>query len=315
MRAIKPPLGTYKEAENIPTEVPTDTSSDMDTETYTDVPIDNGNAKMEESTIEASIESPEQEGDSPNITIITTPEGKEDDSDGEAVGKEEAAALDRDMMTDENTNDTTSSEEPAGGKVVSTMFQRLLNMNVAAGQAMLGTAESNNAPTPANTPFRASLEQNGRMICNLPDHPIHAGATAIVAVLTTATKTLTVANAGDSRAVLCRNGTTVPLSFDHKPMQATELSRINKAGGFVNNFGRVNGNLNLSRSIGDLKYKQVPGIPPPEQMITAEPDIIQYVFLLLVVVVFISLGALLSHSNSIDYSLCRFPQDSIEFYR
>jgi hypothetical protein len=37
----------------------------------------------------------------------------------------------------------------------------------------------------------------------------------------------------------------------------------------------VNGNLNLSRSIGDLKYKQVPGIQPADQIITSEPDIIQ----------------------------------------
>ena len=88
--------------------------------------------------------------------------------------------------------------------------------------------------------------------------------------------TLTVANAGDSRAVLCRvGGTTEPLSFDHKPQQDQEMSRIHNAGGFVNQFGRVNGNLNLSRSIGDLKYKQVPGISPAEQMITAEPDIVQ----------------------------------------
>ena len=54
------------------------------------------------------------------------------------------------------------------------------------------------------------------------------------------------------------------------------MNRITNAGGFVNQFGRVNGNLNLSRSIGDLKYKQVPGIPPAEQMITAEPDIIRW---------------------------------------
>lgn len=88
--------------------------------------------------------------------------------------------------------------------------------------------------------------------------------------------TLTIANAGDSRAVLCREGgVTEPLSFDHKPQQPREMTRISNAGGFVNRFGRVNGNLNLSRSIGDLKYKQVPGISPADQMITAEPDIVQ----------------------------------------
>jgi serine/threonine protein phosphatase PrpC len=86
--------------------------------------------------------------------------------------------------------------------------------------------------------------------------------------------TLTVANAGDSRVVLCRKqGYTEAMSFDHKPMSDIESKRISEAGGFVNQFGRVNGNLNLSRSIGDLKYKQVPNITPAKQMITAEPDI------------------------------------------
>jgi hypothetical protein len=35
----------------------------------------------------------------------------------------------------------------------------------------------------------------------------------------------------------------------------------------------VNGNLNLSRSLGDLKYKQSKHLLPSAQMITAEPDI------------------------------------------
>jgi len=126
---------------------------------------------------------------------------------------------------------------------------------------------------PQEEAFSASRIINGRQVCNLNDHPIQAGCTSIVAVLLE--KTLTVANAGDSRAVLCRGGgIAYPLSLDHKPMQERELNRIMKAGGFVNQFGRVNGNLNLSRSIGDLKYKQTPGFPPSEQMITAEPDII-----------------------------------------
>ena len=50
------------------------------------------------------------------------------------------------------------------------------------------------------------------------------------------------------------------------------------AGGFIteaNGHFRINGNLNLSRSIGDLKYKQNSSLRPEEQMITAEPDVIQ----------------------------------------
>jgi len=116
---------------------------------------------------------------------------------------------------------------------------------------------------------------NGRQVCNLPDHPIHAGCTSIVCVIS-GNDTLTVANAGDSRAVLCRGKSQVmALSTDHKPFSDGERLRIQQAGGFVNHFGRVNGNLNVSRSIGDLKYKQAANILPSKQMITADPDILQ----------------------------------------
>jgi protein phosphatase 1G len=67
-----------------------------------------------------------------------------------------------------------------------------------------------------------------------------------------------VANAGDSRAVLARReGDKIvakELSFDHKPDNPEEKARIEKAEGFVED-NRVNGILNLSRSIGDLEYK------------------------------------------------------------
>lgn len=35
----------------------------------------------------------------------------------------------------------------------------------------------------------------------------------------------------------------------------------------------MNGNLNLSRALGDLEYKNNSKLPPEEQMITANPDI------------------------------------------
>jgi len=103
---------------------------------------------------------------------------------------------------------------------------------------------------------------------------LQAGCTAVVAVLHGSD--LYVANAGDSRAVLCRGGQAFALSEDHKPGQEGERSRIMAAGGFLSNIGgvtRVNGNLNLSRAIGDLKYKTNSGLPANEQIITAEPDV------------------------------------------
>ena len=63
-------------------------------------------------------------------------------------------------------------------------------------------------------------------------------------------KKLYVANAGDSRCVLCRNGKAVEMSFDHKPEDELERKRIEKAGAKITSDGRVNGGLNLSRAIG-----------------------------------------------------------------
>mmetsp|Transcript_2099 Transcript_2099/g.2373 ORF Transcript_2099/g.2373 Transcript_2099/m.2373 type:complete len:152 (-) Transcript_2099:230-685(-) len=80
------------------------------------------------------------------------------------------------------------------------------------------------------------------------------------------------ANAGDSRAVLAREGQAVNLSEDHKPENEIEKERIIKSGSEIQD-GRVDGNLNLSRSLGDLKHKRKPGLTPEEQPITCVPDI------------------------------------------
>lgn len=87
-----------------------------------------------------------------------------------------------------------------------------------------------------------------------------AGCTAVVAVVHG--NKLYVANAGDSRCVLCRGKETVSLTEDHKPTNPEEERRIKAAGGFVSE-GRINGGLNLSRAIGDMNYKTVRPLPRP----------------------------------------------------
>lgn len=99
-----------------------------------------------------------------------------------------------------------------------------------------------------------------------------AGCTAVVALMHG--DQLLVANAGDSRCVVSENGKAVPMSFDHKPTDAAEHSRIIKAGGYVMD-GRVNGSLNLSRAIGDMEYKQTSHLSAAEQAVTASPDVHQ----------------------------------------
>lgn len=85
--------------------------------------------------------------------------------------------------------------------------------------------------------------------------------------------TLYCANAGDSRSVACIGGKAQGLSFDHKPTNPSERQRIQRAGGFVNGEGRVNGNLNLSRALGDLTYKKNKRVQQKDQIISAFPDV------------------------------------------
>ena len=100
------------------------------------------------------------------------------------------------------------------------------------------------------------------------------GCTACSAIITPTQ--IIVGNSGDSRAVLGKKEggkiVAVEMSVDHKPDLYEEKQRIEKAGGFVED-NRVKGVLNLSRSIGDLEYKQDSSLSVADQMITACPEI------------------------------------------
>merc|ERR1712228_1092512 len=57
----------------------------------------------------------------------------------------------------------------------------------------------------------------------------------------------------------------------------TEKTRIQAAGGYLEDTpggARVNGNLNLSRAIGDLEYKKREDLKPEEQIICSTPDVL-----------------------------------------
>ena len=64
------------------------------------------------------------------------------------------------------------------------------------------------------------------------------------------------------------------ITEDHKPGVFLEEERIRKAGGEIDENGRVNGDLNLSRALGDLRYKDVNKLPE-EQIISPFPDIFE----------------------------------------
>ncbi|KAI3907259.1 hypothetical protein MKW92_005144 [Papaver armeniacum] len=104
------------------------------------------------------------------------------------------------------------------------------------------------------------------------------GSTAVVALIST--DQIIVANCGDSRAVLSRGGTPIPLSRDHRPDRTDEMERVEAAGGRVINWNgyRVLGVLATSRSIGD-HYLKPYVISVPEVTVTSRTESDEFVIL------------------------------------
>ncbi|KAK8829650.1 phosphatase 1B [Blastocystis sp. ATCC 50177/Nand II] len=98
-----------------------------------------------------------------------------------------------------------------------------------------------------------------------------SGSTAITAFVTP--QHIIVANCGDSRCILARNGNAISLSTDHKPDNQPEHERISAAGGSVM-AGRVNGELAVSRALGDFPFKANTALPPEKQMVSPEPEVL-----------------------------------------
>lgn len=128
-------------------------------------------------------------------------------------------------------------------------------------------------------------EEFTEMVRQAPE-PLLDGSCAIIAVIKQEEpRALAVANLGDSRAVLSRGGSAVELSRSHSPGRADERERIISAGGWITSereiavgrlhhmdlddpsirqraqqlnyvdIYRVNGELCVSRALGDLDYK------------------------------------------------------------
>ena len=99
------------------------------------------------------------------------------------------------------------------------------------------------------------------------------GTTLIVALVTG--KKITVANVGDSRAVLVKaSGRGVSLSVDHKPNHPKEKERITRLGGTIMLWGvwRVEGVLAVSRAIGDRMLKAYVSGDPEFMQVDVSPE-------------------------------------------
>jgi len=94
-----------------------------------------------------------------------------------------------------------------------------------------------------------------------------SGTTALTALVLG--RQLLVANVGDCRAVLCRKGTAVEISKDHRPTYDAERQRVIECGGYIED-GYLNGVLSVTRALGDWDMKLPQGSPSP---LIAEPEI------------------------------------------
>ncbi|TVU15537.1 hypothetical protein EJB05_39062 [Eragrostis curvula] len=107
--------------------------------------------------------------------------------------------------------------------------------------------------------------------------PQDDGCTACVALIRG--NIIVVGNAGDSRCIISRNGQAMDLSTDHKPHLQAETQRIENAGHEVTRFpqrggiSRVDNGIAISRSIGDVRYKDNANLPPQQQALTSFPDV------------------------------------------
>ena len=81
-----------------------------------------------------------------------------------------------------------------------------------------------------------------------------------------------IANVGDSLSVMYKNKKAYNLNKEHQTIIESEKERVIKSGAKIIGF-RINGMLNLTRAIGDLKFKTNSNLKRHEQSVIALPEI------------------------------------------
>jgi len=148
-----------------------------------------------------------------------------------------------------------------GGRETVDILEKLLHENILKELELSNGKAVEEALRKAylNTDLHLKTQQTGR-----------SGSTAVSCLLLKSKnaqlddiRTLYVANAGDSKAILCRGHDAVEITEEHKPSHPTEKVRLEntKPPVWVTN-GKVAGILGVSRSFGDMELKQ---------WVTAEP--------------------------------------------
>lgn len=95
---------------------------------------------------------------------------------------------------------------------------------------------------------------------NILEASLEGGCSAVTAMLVEHGSRLIVANVGDARAILAKNGRAVQLSVDHNPGSPTERASVERKGGVVTQIPgdhwRVDGLVSVARAFGDRSLKE-----------------------------------------------------------
>lgn len=100
------------------------------------------------------------------------------------------------------------------------------------------------------------------------------GTTALTALVIG--RHLMVANVGDCRAVLCRKGKAVDMSFDHKSTFEAERRRVEELGGYFEE-EYIYGELAVTRALGDWSLKRYSSLGGSLSPLISDPEIKQMV--------------------------------------
>ena len=83
---------------------------------------------------------------------------------------------------------------------------------------------------------------------------------------------LYIANVGDSLSVMYKDKKAYNLNREHQIVIEEEKDRVIKSGAKIKNY-RINGMLNLTRAIGDFRFKSNKNLKKGEQSVIAVPEI------------------------------------------
>ncbi|XP_024023385.1 probable protein phosphatase 2C 27 [Morus notabilis] len=106
--------------------------------------------------------------------------------------------------------------------------------------------------------------------CSL-ESSLSSGTTVLTAMIFG--RSLLVANAGDCRAVLSRNGRAAEMSSDHRPSCIKERTRVESLGGYVDDEDYLNGQLGVTRALGDWHLEGMKEMGDKGGPLSAEPEL------------------------------------------